>query len=117
MLIFYLLLISSFVSGIGLLHTLPQLPLLGPFLILGLCAYGLSYWRFNQVFLLLTALIAGFCWTDWRAQRRIADRLDPALEQQLIEAEGFITDLPQTTRFGTRFLFIPEHTGQRLPEK
>lgn len=117
MLIFYLLLISSFVSGMGLLHTLPQLPPFWPFLILGLCAYGLSYWRFNQVFLLLTAVIAGFCWTDWRAQRRIADRLDPALEQQLIEAEGFITDLPQTTRFGTRFLFIPEHAGQRLPEK
>ncbi|SMC29243.1 competence protein ComEC [Andreprevotia lacus DSM 23236] len=44
----------------------------------------------------------------------MADRLDPVLENQPVQVNGYIADLPQTTRFGIRFSFAPD-AGQHLP--
>jgi competence protein ComEC len=139
MLISYLLLIASFIGGVCLLQSQPHLPALWPALCIAACCLALSYWRFyprlrllstlaigltpslwrfSRLLRLIAACSIGFTWANWHAQIRMADRLDPALEQQLIEIKGLITDLPQTTRFGTRFLFIPDSTPkQRLPSK
>lgn len=168
MLISYLLLIASFISGVCLLQSQPILPPFWPALCLALfcgllricflfaslfrnvsiaaCFWrrsnattgsqiktlkndGLSYWevtsshilnsgQFKQILLMLVAFALGFSWANWHAHIRMADRLNPALEQQAIGINGLITDLPQTTRFGTRFLFIPDQPPQqRLPSK
>jgi competence protein ComEC len=111
----YLLLITGFVSGVCLLQSLASLPAL--WLLIAAAVLCFSLHRKHFIFLLLAVLCCGFSWANWRAQLRMADRLSPALEQQLIEADGYITDLPQATRFGTRFLFIPESSSQPLPSK
>ncbi len=118
MLISYLLLITSAIGGVCLLQSQPVLPPFWPALCLALLCWLLSRWRFKQILMLLVTLALGFSWANWHAHLRMADRLDPALEQQAIEINGLITDLPQTTRFGTRFLFIPDPAPQqRLPGK
>ncbi|NHQ88681.1 DNA internalization-related competence protein ComEC/Rec2 [Iodobacter sp. HSC-16F04] len=118
MLTSYLLLITGFICGVCFLQSQPALPLLWPAICVSLFCFILSQWRFKLAFLILAAFATGFSWANWRAHIRMADRLTPALEQRLIEITGLITDLPQTTRFGTRFLFIPEQTPQtRLPGK
>ncbi|MFC7420890.1 DNA internalization-related competence protein ComEC/Rec2 [Iodobacter arcticus] len=117
MLITYLLLIASFICGVCLLQAQPSLPLLWPGLSIAALFFLLSRWRFSQLFLMLSLLALGFSWANWRAQTRMADRLNPALEQQIIEITGFVSDLPQASRFGTRFLFKPDATDPRLPSK
>ncbi|AZN36642.1 DNA internalization-related competence protein ComEC/Rec2 [Iodobacter ciconiae] len=118
MLTSYLFLIAGFVCGVCLLQSQPALPPLWPALCLPICFFVLSHWYFRKILSVFIALTIGFSWASWHAHSRMADRLNPELEQQVIEIKGLITDLPQSTRFGTRFLFIPDPAPrQRLPRK
>lgn len=113
----YLATLIAFVTGVCVLHGLSALPWL---------AWGLAFplvflllWR-RRGGVLLIALLAGFFWADWRAAWILADRLDPEWVGKNVEVIGYVADLPQVTRFGTRFIFKPATvlTPQaKLPER
>lgn len=109
MLFRYLLNAAAFVSGICLLQRMPSLPSLWlPCALLLLGAF--ASWRFVRwrAFLLtFTLFMTGFGYAELRAQWRMADWIPVALEGQAIETEGYVAGLPQATRFGSRFLFVP----------
>lgn len=70
----------------------------------------------------LGAATLGFASTAWRAEARLADRLDPVLEGRDIIATGVIAEMPRLTATGTRLLFAPESatlagTPVRLPQR
>ncbi len=105
----YLLNTAAFVLGVCLLQRMPYLPSLvwlGAILLLVIYA-GSRCVRRRAVWVVLALLITGFCYADMRAQWRMADRLQPALEGRFLEAEGYVASLPQATRFGCRFVFVP----------
>ncbi|WP_284617427.1 DNA internalization-related competence protein ComEC/Rec2 [Aquabacterium humicola] len=52
--------------------------------------------------------LAGFGGTGWRADLRMAERLDPALESRDLVVTGVIAALPDAGATGTRFLFEVE---------
>ena len=61
-----------------------------------------------------------FAWAGWRAQVRLVDWLPAEQEMQVVEVEGYVADLPQATRFGNRFLFVPQQVitqGAHLPQR
>ncbi len=55
--------------------------------------------------LLLSGLAAGFAWSGWMAQQRIAQRLDAALEGRPLRLTGVVRGLPQLFDGGLRFEF------------
>ena len=55
--------------------------------------------------LLLSGLAAGFAWSGWMAQQRIAQRLDVALEGRPLRLTGVVRGLPQVLDGGLRFEF------------
>lgn len=122
MLLIYLFSVAAWVAGICTLQRLPDLPpaWLG---ILVASAAACAAWRcarWRNGLLVLSLFLAGFSYANIRAQYRLADWLPPALEGQVIEAEGYVSDLPQATRFGSRFLFAPTQVvtaGVMLPAK
>ncbi|MBS1155804.1 MAG: hypothetical protein H6R07_1728 [Proteobacteria bacterium] len=118
----YLLLSAAFVAGICLLQVQPTLPPFWLFLIpIPLFMVMARRWPRGRTLLLAFALFcAGFGYADARAQWRLSGWLELALEGQAIEVEGYVADLPQATRFGSRFLFVPSRVitaDTRLPER
>ena len=105
----YLILIASFVAGVCLLQRQPALPPSWPFLLAAasaaICAWKLVRWR--TPFLAVVLFCTGFGYADWCAQRRLADWLPLAQEGVPVTVEGYVSGLPQATRYGTRFLFTP----------
>lgn len=61
-----------------------------------------ALWRLPAVFLL------GFVWAGWRAELRLAERLDPALEGVDLVVVGVVAGLPQQSERGQRFEFLLE---------
>ncbi len=55
--------------------------------------------------LLLGGFSAGFAWSGWMAEQRIAQRLDPALEGRPLRVSGVVRGLPQAFDGGVRFEF------------
>ena len=101
---------------------------------LGLSAAGLllilianlrvQRWQSGRAIRLLALAAAmsalGFGATGWRADLRLSDRLDPALEGRDLLVTGMVAAMPQDGASGTRFSFEVEHAsldGQpaRLP--
>lgn len=122
MLLTYLINIACFVLGVCLLQCLPALPSLGWSLaLLVLAIIGCIYMPSKRAAILPCMLvIAGFTYAEMRAQWRMADRLEAELEGRSIEVEGYVASLPQATRYGCRFLFVPGRalkTGMALPGK
>ncbi|MDR3411489.1 MAG: ComEC/Rec2 family competence protein, partial [Formivibrio sp.] len=109
MLLRYLVFVFALVAGICVLQYLPRLPPLWPFCVLVLMCAGIAWrWRRGSLPLLIIAFFAaGVGYASVRAQWRLSEWLTPALEGQVVEAEGYVCDLPQTTHFGSRFLFVP----------
>ncbi|WP_035056088.1 DNA internalization-related competence protein ComEC/Rec2 [Andreprevotia chitinilytica] len=110
----------AFVVGICLLQTQATLPPVWPWLLAAAFCTALplmqrSRPRLRWLFI-IAAFVLGFGYADWRAGLRMADRLDPAQENIPLDVSGYIADLPQPTRFGTRFTFVPD-AGQGLPER
>lgn len=79
-----------------------MLPSLGWGLLL-LPAVGLV--QYKRKLLPLVFFLAGMLWITWRAGLVLNDSLDPALEGQDMEVQGWIADLPQLTDRGVRFVF------------
>ncbi|GGP20797.1 DNA internalization-related competence protein ComEC/Rec2 [Silvimonas iriomotensis] len=110
MLIPYLGAMAAFVAGVCLLQLQPALPAVYaplPLLLLGCFVAGRCHGRRRQLAIIVVMLITGFGWASLRAHWRMADRLDPALEQTRVVAEGYVRGLPQTSEFGVRFVFVP----------
>lgn len=122
MLLRYFTLVFAYVAGVCVLQRQPVLPLAWPFLLAaGTLLVAAFYCRRIRTFFLIGAVaLLGFAYAGWRADLRLADRLPATLEGQSIEVEGYVSDLPQLTRFGQRFLFAPEKVitaDARLPGK
>jgi len=116
-------LIAFFALGAALLQTQTRLPALSvlwlaPLLIL-LVHYGLRRGRFLRwLGLGVLALAVGFYYAAWRADLRLADRVDPAWVGQVLVATGVVEGLPQQTRHGWRFILrVPQTEGAPLPTR
>src|SRR6478735_6320826 len=58
--------------------------------------------------LLGAGLLAGYGWSGWRAELRLADALPRAMEGVDVAVTGLVADLPQRSPQATRFLFEVE---------
>ncbi|WP_027468914.1 DNA internalization-related competence protein ComEC/Rec2 [Deefgea rivuli] len=112
----YLLFITCFVLGIITLQmqaTLPPTWLAWLGLSLALTLIGLPRFLPPQRSILRYAMIGicslslGFAWAQWRAEWRMAQRIPSPLIGKTQIVEGYVSDLPQQTRFGQRFIFTP----------
>lgn len=107
----YLLCIACFVLGVIALQQQASLP---PWwwAVVGVCsALSLLLVRYFSIRTLAMALLAaslGFAWAQWRAEVRMAQRIPSNLVGQTVLVEGYISGLPQLSRFGPRFVFTPE---------
>lgn len=61
--------------------------------------------RFVSVLLLLAAFCAGVAWSAWRAEQRLADRLDEAWEGRDVVVSGVVVGLPNDFGRGEGFEF------------
>ena len=103
--------VTGFVAGCCVVLVLPQLPPSQVVAVTGLAGVMVAaLWRAPPV--LACTLGAVFCWLQ--AGARLADRLDPALEGQIITARGTVVSVPQGTPELLRFRFAPD-AGARLP--
>lgn len=114
--------------GCACLQQLPTVPLSATqSLALGLCvaacmaalAWAMRHHavkrRYLACLLWPLACVLGFAYAAWRADVRLADRLDPALEGQDIEVTGTIASLPQPIDRGIRFDFAVDQPGNIPP--
>lgn len=107
------ILILCFACGTALcqlLRDLPSRPLMlgGVCILIAMAAGLIRRWPIAaRLLCCLIALASGFCLAVWRADLRLQERLPTSLERQDILIEGRITDLPQRTERGVRFLFDP----------
>ena len=62
-------------------------------------------WR---LFFILCALILGLLWAAWRAELRLAEQLDLALENESINVIGVVSSMPTRMDHGIRFRFYIE---------
>jgi competence protein ComEC len=110
--------ILAFAAGVLCLQQQPVLP--APSLLLALAviallslsmlALDMRVWMPGRAvslggLLLLSGLAAGFAWSGWMAQQRIAQRLDVALEGRPLHLTGVVRGLPQLFDGGLRFEF------------
>lgn len=122
MLLRYLSVLASFVTGVCLLQIQPVLPALLWPLLVALAAATLVWqaqrWRLAGLIILAATL--GFGYADLRANWRLADRLPQNMERQVITARGYVAGLPQTGQFGPRFVFVTQDVltaGATLPRR
>ncbi len=107
----YLLFIASFVLGVIALQQQASLPPWWWALASACTALALLRARHFVFQLLAIALLAaslGFAWAQWRAEIRMAQRIPSNLLGQTVSVVGYISDLPQASRFGPRFVLTPE---------
>lgn len=116
--------LTGFVAGCMALQTRAALaPVWQPLVVLGLCALAAVAVRRRPIlFALCTvacATVAGFAWSDWRAQQRLSVVLSPAWEGKDIIATGVVAELPQVGDDATRFLFHIEssNAGAAVPPR
>lgn len=92
----------AFLCGILLIQQMPVLPSLWWGLSL-LPAIALT--RYRPRWLPLVFFLAGAVWLTLRAGLLLSDALDPTLEGQDIDVQGWVADIPQRTDRGARFVF------------
>ncbi len=112
--------VLAYVAGVCALQLQPTLPPWWPFLLGGIVLLAVRRASRNAVFLTAAIFCFGFAWAGWRAQVRLVDWLPAEQEMQVVEVEGYVADLPQATRFGNRFLFVPQQVitqGAHLPQR
>lgn len=101
----------AWATGILLLQAQPVLPVLPwswgllalPGLLPGRQGRPAPTWR-----LLLAVFLLGFAWSGWRAELRLGERLDPALEGVDLLVVGLVAALPQENERGQRLEFALE---------
>ncbi len=57
---------------------------------------------------ILAVMLSSFALCGWRAHLQLAQILDPALEGQDIQVQGWVADMPQQRAFGVRLAFEPD---------
>jgi len=114
----------GFVAGCVALQMQAALPpVWQPLCVLVLCLSLAAVMRRRPalfpVLLVASTVAAGFGWSDWRAQQRMAVALSPAWEGKDIIATGVVAELPQTGDEATRFLFHIEssNAGDAVPPR
>ncbi|WP_018609222.1 DNA internalization-related competence protein ComEC/Rec2 [Uliginosibacterium gangwonense] len=114
--------IVGFALGVWLCQT--QTTLLGVWagmFVLGVMVLAVAAWRLHggwrAAALFALGVLLGFAQANWRAQIRLAERLDSVREMQEFELAGRIDDLPQHFDQGERFFFIPIKAPAGIPEK
>lgn len=90
-------------------------------LVLCLSLACVARWRsvLLSVLLVVSAVVAGFGWGDWRAQQRLSVVLSPEWEGKDIIATGVVAELPQVSEDATRFLLHIEssNAGDSVPPR
>jgi len=89
----------------------PHQELLGLAALAALMAVAVWRWRARAVaalFLACAAAMLGFSTTSLRAEQRLAETLNPALEGPDIEVTGRVAEMPRLSAQGTRFTFEVE---------
>lgn len=116
------ILIAAFALGAACLQMQASLPSLtslwlAPLLFLS-WHYGIRPVFLRAVLLTLLVAVAGFYYAAWRADLRLADRVDPAWVDQVLVTTGVVENLPQQTRHGWRFtLRLPQTQDAPLPTR
>lgn len=109
----------AFVAGVLALQQSPVLPTAT----LAISGAGLAAWVVAVLvvhrggggrsvawgLMLIGGLLSGYGWAGWRAELRLADRLDPAWESRDIRLVGQVVSLPVEFTGGQRFGFQVEH--------
>lgn len=109
MLLRYLLILTAWAAGISALQVqaaIPSTACLATLFLPGACALAVR--RIRLLGAVLLALALGFAYAALRAEFRLADRLPASLEGQTLTVRGHIADLPQTSRYGQRFILAPD---------
>ncbi len=109
--------ILAFAAGILYLQMQPELPAWGGWLAGGIGLALPRLVRHNKVtrtLAVLACLALGVAWATWRAEIRLADHLDAALEGRDVAVLGVVAGLPQDFSGGTRFEFDVENAGRAL---
>lgn len=103
--------ILAFAAGVLLLQLQPDLPAWSPWLSGAAVASAVSalvHGVPRRGLTLVACGLLGFAWAAWRAEVRLADRLDPAWEGRDVEVVGVVAGLPQALARGVRFEFAVE---------
>lgn len=114
----------GFVAGCMALQVQATLaPVWQPVIVLAFCMLLAFLVRgrtsLSRALLVASAVVAGFAWSDWRAEQRLSIALNPAWEGKDIIATGVVAELPQVSDSGTRFLFQIESSaaGDAVPAR
>ncbi len=74
----------------------------------------------GMVLMSLMAAALGASWAQWRAEWRLSDKLDPALEMKEVQITGVVRGIPVTSAglnsSGLRFQFEVEHAPPGVPD-
>ncbi|MEW6559281.1 MAG: DNA internalization-related competence protein ComEC/Rec2 [Pseudomonadota bacterium] len=70
-----------------------------------------------QALLALGGAMLAFGMAGWRAHPLLADRLDPALESQVVQVRGVVTDLPVLYPDATRFVLDVTQAPPGVPDR
>lgn len=104
--------LAAWAAGVCVLQASPRLLPLAWLVASGALAALLAAarargWR-GTILATLAALLLGTAYASWRAERRLADALDPAWEGAAVVVTGVIDELPAASERGTRFAFAVE---------
>ena len=113
-----MLLLACFCAGVVLCAFLPVLPS-WPLLLTVLLLSWPLWWRTRRLWLLaLVAATLGLGYAAWRAELRLAQRLDTALAGEVVQFSGVVRGLAKSGEFGVRLRFEVEAVDNpaiRLP--
>lgn len=102
-------------AGIVLCALLPALPPWFLLPALWLMLWPL-WWRSRRTWLCaLLWFSLGLSYACWRAELRLAQRLDPALADSVLHVQGVVRGLADPGEFGMRFRFEVQQAGVALP--
>lgn len=115
----------AFVAGVWGLQQCARLPTplalwglalaLGAFALMRVCRAA-SPWL-GRLSLVCLALTCGFAWADLRAEWRLAQPLDAALEGKDLRLSGRIASMPQSNEVRSRFVFAVESPPPGVPPR
>lgn len=81
----------------------------------GCVSWTVRLQRTTGAWMAVVAALLAWSVTDWRAQQRLADRLDPRLEMQALVLTGVVSGLPQWRPDGVRFDLLVDQTIDSPP--
>lgn len=110
-----ILIALGFVAGAWLLQQQAALPSLYwmPFILVPICFVAFLHYRkatpyIQHPFMMLTAMLIGFCYANFFAAERLKDALPKTWEQKSVEVIGVVATMPEVDARGERFHFHVE---------